>query len=357
MRRLTNILHQVLAAVLTIAALAVGQSARAASTWNVTSSTSGTTTTFTITRSESTAAETVHYRTVSLSAIEGQNFNAISGTLTFAADETSKTVSVTERTATGMFQYAAGSGGSGYRQYRFEVLDANGFLLASSTRKFEVTRRVLTHATSGTYDLGNERNVTFYNDGPLTITDAGYNGNPKDWPNKKYLDLPSTAFYDASTQAYLVENRTELRMTLDFWAYEAYDGYQYVQVLTDNTTTCDSGAGDGDPGTIQLSRYMAGFEIKTGSAYTGDYKKFTFPVLTVGNNEGHTNPWGHGTDFPLSPSRSLIQHSNGLVLPPALRTARLSSIPTSTPLSSASTPPAEVKTTGWSITSTAMSLQ
>ena len=288
---------------LTIAALAAGQSARAASTFTVTSSTSGTTTTFTITRSGDTSvAETVRYRTVSLDAMEGQNFNVASGTLTFAADETSKTVSVTERTATGMFQYAAGSGSSGYRQYRFEVLDANGFLLASSTRKFEVTRRVLTHATSGTYDLGNERNGTFYfdNTSTLTITDDGYNKNPKDWPDKKYLDLPSTKFYDASTQAYLVENRTELRMTLDFYAYEAQDGYQYVQVLTDNTSTCDSGAGDGDPGTIQLSRYMAGFEIKTGSAYTGDYKKFTFPVLSAGNGEGHTNPWGHGTDFPLS---------------------------------------------------------
>lgn len=301
MRRLTNILHQVLATVLTIAALAAGQQAWAASTWSVTSTTSGTTTTFTITRSESATAETVRYRTVSLSALEGQHFTAVSGTLTFAADEKSKTVSVTERTGTGMFQYAAGSGSSGYRQYRFEVLDENGFLLASSLRKFEVTR-VLTGATSGRYDLGNERNGTFYidNTGTLTITDDGYNKNPKNWPDKKYLDLPSTKFYDASTQAYLVENRTELRMTLDFYAYEAQDGYQYVQVLTDNTSTCDSGAGNGDPGTIQLSRYMAGFEIKTGSAYTGDYKKFTFPVLSVGNNEGHTNPWGHGTDFPLS---------------------------------------------------------
>ena len=302
MRQIIFFKTKVLALVLTIAALAAGQSAWAASTWSVTSTTSGTTTTFTVTRSGDTSvAETVRYRTVSLSALEGQHFAAVSGTLNFAADETSKTVTVAERTATEMFMYAAGSGSSGYRLYRFEVLDENGFLLASSTRKFEVTR-VLTGATSGNYDLGNERNGTFYidNTGTLTITDDGYNKNPKNWPDKKYLDLPSTTFYDASTQAYLVENRTELRMTLDFYAFEAQDGYQYVQVLTDNTSTCDSGAGDGDPGTIQLSRYMAGFEIKTGSAYTGDYKKFTFPVLSVGNNEGHTNPWGHGTDFPLS---------------------------------------------------------
>jgi len=302
MKQIIYFKTKVLAVVLTIAALAVGQQTWAASTWSVTSSTSGTTTTFTITRSESTTAETVYYRTVSLSAIEGQHFTAVSGSLAFAADETSKTVSVTERTCTGMFQYAAGSGSNGYRLYRFEVLDANGFLLTSRNRSLEVTR-VKTEATSGNYDLGNERDGTFHadNTGPLTIEDGGYDSNPVDavFKDHRYLDLPSTTFYDASTQAYLVDNRTELRMTLEFLAKESDDGYQYIQVLTDNTSTCDGGAGSGDPGTIQRSRYMAGFEIETGSAYT-EYKKYSFPVLSVGSNEGHTNPWGHGTDFPLS---------------------------------------------------------
>ena len=58
-----------------------------ASTFTVTSSTSGTTTTFTIRRSgEGTnAAETVYYRAVSLSAIEGVHFLAASGPLVFNA--------------------------------------------------------------------------------------------------------------------------------------------------------------------------------------------------------------------------------------------------------------------------------
>ena len=109
MRQFIFFKTKVLTLVLTIAALAAGQSAWAASTWSLTSSTSTGITTFTITRSESTAAETVHYRAVSLSALEGQHFNAVSGTLNFAADETSKTVSVTERTATGMFNNLANS--------------------------------------------------------------------------------------------------------------------------------------------------------------------------------------------------------------------------------------------------------
>ena len=68
--------------------------------------------------------------------------------------------------------------------------------------------------------------------------DGGYGSNPVDavFEGHRYLDLPSTTFYDASTQTYLVDNQAQLRMTLDFLAKETDDGYQYVQVLTDKTT-------------------------------------------------------------------------------------------------------------------------
>ena len=80
-----------------LAAAATGAAIPAyASAFTVTSTTSSGITTFTITRSGSVASETVYYRTVSLSAIEGQHFTAVSGSLTFAAGQTSKTVTVTE---------------------------------------------------------------------------------------------------------------------------------------------------------------------------------------------------------------------------------------------------------------------
>ena len=267
------------------------QSVCAANIFSVTRTTSGTTTTFTITRSngDTSIAETVYYRTVSLSALDGQNFTGVSGTLTFNAGETTKTVNVTEQTATDMFKYAAGYS-SWNRSYRFEVLDANGFLLADLDRNIGVTR-VQTQALSDIYDLGNTRDGIMSTT-TLTITDQGY--------AKNSVTVTSGSFYDSNTQSYLVANGTQLRMTLDFEAKEKNDGYQHIQILTDNTSTNDTGAKDGDPGTISLSRYMACFEIKKGSKYDTEYKKFTFPVLTVGNNEGHTNPWGYGTDFPLS---------------------------------------------------------
>ena len=84
-----------LTAVLTIAALAVGQSAWAVGTFTVNASYDSSTnqTTFTITRTGDTSAtETVYYRTVSLSAIAGQHFTAQSGNLTFDADHNERSV-------------------------------------------------------------------------------------------------------------------------------------------------------------------------------------------------------------------------------------------------------------------------
>ena len=89
-----TITQKVLALVLTIAALAAGQSATAqVGTFTVTN-TSGST--FTITRTTNTdATEKVMYRTVSLSAIAGTHFTAASGTLTFDAENNTRTVTVT----------------------------------------------------------------------------------------------------------------------------------------------------------------------------------------------------------------------------------------------------------------------
>ena len=84
---------------LLVAAMAFGTNAWAQLTWNVTSSTSNHVTTFTITRSGSYLPEQiVGYRTISLSAIEGQHFYAANDTLLFKEGWTSRTVTVTEKT-------------------------------------------------------------------------------------------------------------------------------------------------------------------------------------------------------------------------------------------------------------------
>ena len=76
-------------AVLLTVALLVGQQAWAESSWEVKNN-NGTSNTFTIKRSEKGYAQTVHFRTISLSAYAGQHFTAVDMDYTFPADEDEK---------------------------------------------------------------------------------------------------------------------------------------------------------------------------------------------------------------------------------------------------------------------------
>lgn len=271
--RLKNIIQtKVLAAILTIAALMAGQGVWA--TGNFTVRNDGNT--FIITRSgNTTISETVSYRTVSLSAIEGKHFKTATGTLTFGINETTRQVTVeevTEPSTSNVYNYQNGP----ERSYRFEVLDQGGYILASGDRTMTIGFSVPSS------DVFSEKKASIYSDDiALGVTDAGY--------AQGYKYVRSTAFYEAATQYYLSTINAQLRMTLKFRAREEYDGYQYVQILVDNIQTCDTGAGNGDPGTIRASRYMAGFEIEgKGSDF---YYGYTFPVTSVGNDAGATKPW------------------------------------------------------------------
>lgn len=279
------------AALLMLTILLAGQRAWAQNI-SVSYSNEGKTTTFTITRSGSLPKQTLRYRTVSLSAFKGQHFeNDYSGMLNFQANEASKTVTVKEKVpTTDVFKYAVSQSGNGVLDYRFEVLDANGFLLTSCDRSCAVT------AVNST-DIDKERNKQFPVQDYCEIQDGGYDSNPigSDYSEHHYLALSSTDFFEAGTQAYLAAIGAELRMTLEMEAKEIEDGYQYIQLLTDNTTSYDAKGRDGVPSAIDKSRYMAGFEMQR-SYIDATYKKYTFPVLSAGDNAGAINPWGYSTE-------------------------------------------------------------
>ena len=294
--------------------MAAGLMARAESTWSVevTSHNDQTNiTTFTIRRSDKTYAQKVLYRTVSLSAYAGQHFTAVSDTLEFLANEDAKTVTVKERTPSDTYAYAYQTGAS--RKYGFEVTDRAGFRLAYAERSKTWGNNV---TSSGIFD---EKSVTVASSEFLN-KDVGYETNA-------YKSVSSDNYFNnAAPKGYLVSAGAQLRMTLSFDAKEKNDGYQYVQILVDNTTTCDkrtkndAGGDPGSSGTPSLSRYMAGFEILSGSK-DESYKTYTFPVTSVGSGEGHSNPWGHnstGKNYPLDQQRfnSNCRASDGkLILP------------------------------------------
>ena len=282
----TNRISQVLAAVLTIAALAMTQAAMAVSTFTIEPEGNGNT--FKIRRSDTSKAETVKYYTISLSALAGVHFTKTDGEYTFPVGTDSYSVTVPETAVNNIaanYLYYSGSG----HTYRFLVADKNGFEYAHLDRTL-------------TYD-----GYALTNDSPFGVKDvviqsAEYTADDDGYDVNGYKSVSSSNYFNnAAPKGYFSAIGAQLRMTLSFEAKENDDAYEYLQLLVDNTSTCDnrSGSSNGDPGNINLSKYMAGFEMNTG-AKDDTYRSYTFPVLSAGNNEGATNPWNHGTNWPLS---------------------------------------------------------
>ena len=285
----------ILTALLFLAAV----TAKAENTWSITPSTSGSETTFTISRSGDTSiSETVIYRFVGLSAYAGQHFvvskingnsiatsqqtAALSGTFTFASSETSKSVTIKEMAAgTAAYTYQNGT----TRSYKLEVTDQGGFLLKEQARNFTTGTQV---PSSNPFAV---KDVTI-NSGEVTVTAAGY--------AQAYHSMTvDNYFNNAAPKAYFQHVGAQLRMTLTFQCKEVDDGWQYVQIYANQSTSnVDTGAGDGNPGACSYAKYVAGFEHMSSSADTG-YKSYTFPVTSAENNAGATNPWGHGTGYNL----------------------------------------------------------
>jgi hypothetical protein len=258
-----------------------GQSAWAVQTWKVTDKTgytdNGRYATFTITRTESTEAETVLYRTIGLTAPAGKYFVEKSGELTFGIGETSKKVVVDELSPEGAdLIYYYWTNDVQYRYYRFEVLSQTNDELAHLDRSL--------HFWSDTY----VNSTTMFKDvlmnvfpGPVTVDDAS-NGFGQAYHAIQINDY----FTQSAPQAYLTMIGAKLAMTFDFQAKEKEDGYQYIQVLVDDDTNYDSGNKDGDVGTLEYAQLLAGFGHDPGSKNT-HYAKYSFPVPGI-------------TDFPLS---------------------------------------------------------
>lgn len=265
-----------------LALLAAGQTnAWAANTWKVEYDNGK----FKISRSgDLSITETVQYRTVSLSAFAGQHFTAISGTETFGPNQDAKEISVSEATpGTDAYLYQNGTS----RKYRFEVLDQGGFRLAFMDR-------TITTGTSVPTDVFSQKTGTIRSS-EFTINDSGYkqSGNP--------YTINRSSFYNDNAKNYLSFLGVPLHMTLELQAKEVDDAYQYLQVIIDNTTACDSetSASKGNPGTPSISSYMAGFEMYPSHTHA-DYKTYTFPVANIEDGKKVNDPWGYGTNFPLS---------------------------------------------------------
>lgn len=252
------------------ALLVAGQAAWAASTFEVTNEGN----VFTITRSETTAVETALYRTVSFSALADKHFTEVSGTLSFAVGEASKTVTVTETADIGAlavpYRYQAFES----RTYRFEVLNTGGNCVAFCDRDipYGSSYQVLPE------NLFQNVAITAFTD-PVTVDDVGFGTAP----NTYHAINIGNYFSAAAPQEYVRAIGAQLAMSFDFQACEIDDGYQYLQVLVDDDTNYDGGNQDGKVGDIVYARYMAGFGHYPGVKNTS-YAYYTFPYAVGGGD-------------------------------------------------------------------------
>ena len=290
---------------LAIVAVMIGQGrAYAASTFTVINSDN----TFTVTRSGNTAvAEDVNYRTVSLSAIEGQHFTAASGTLFFAANDTSKTVTVTESTpGTDAYKYQTGT----ERTYRFEVLDKDGYVLASKDRSItsglttfsgakvskNIQNMVYFKGTDYASDMESSKYVDVSYTPPTSQveTSGTLSGYVLIDDSYDYVQKPATVSTSTlinstnATTSYLNTMGCKIYATVCFTEKEKDDGYQYIQIIAGNSsasydTGADKNAQVYDPSN---SVYKVCFELSEGSNAEG---KQYFPHLHDCANKSEEN--------------------------------------------------------------------
>lgn len=282
-----------------IALLAFWQVGKAENGWDIQTSTSGSVTTFTISRTNTAVAETVKYRFVNLSAYAGEHYNvtkvngtnssALSGEFTFAAgDATSRTIQVTESTATTYaYKYQATNS---KRNYKLELTDVGGFYLTENTRSF-YTGTTFTDA----YLNKSITDLVYFNNGSvmsgsgnkyLDVVHSDTNGTEKkidddyDYNNSTLCTVNTGSLYndDSDMRTWLNGIGYKMYATVYFLQREVNDGYQYIQVLADNATTYDGKDGDGkiDNGPTK-SLYKAAFILSKNEKVCTEWKYQLFP--------------------------------------------------------------------------------
>ncbi len=275
--------------------------------------------TFTVVRNSTDKAETVRYRTVSLSAIAGVHFTPAEGVLQFAEGEKSKSITVEEFDITTVplfcrYQYSI------RRDYRFEVLDLGGFRLAYRDRditygdQYNVAGNHINpniedlvyirhipnsdHETEIMSGLSSDKYVDVSIREDYAIVEDGhdycygFSGYTASLWNEEYTSRDGV-------RQYFSEIGTKLYATVYFKEAEEVDGYQYIQILTDNSETYDGKDPDGKVNTPSISVYKACFELNTRG--TVDYDRYLhqfFPHRYDYKNQSAGNQDNTHTEFP-----------------------------------------------------------
>lgn len=275
--------------------------------------------TFTVKRNNTSNAQTVRYRTVSGLALAGVHFREATGTLTFAAGDNSESVTVTEYPVADLPVADRYQIYNNIRNYYLEVFNDIGQVIARGERvisgynanftyynrmfkggAFSTTVRLAdasrsssdepqafdNDSTSSTTNIRSYTKDISVRSQATTVTDAGYNQAVYTVSTQPFLDFVGAA------QEYLAATDAKFYLKTFLRLHEISDGYQYIQILVDNPNGCDTGAGDGNPGTVSASAYMCGFEHYSGNADPAwTYQSFPYRTSNDGKYECYSDKY------------------------------------------------------------------
>ena len=246
---------------------------------------------FRISRRDYTKTEKVYYRAVGISAYEGLHFGLLHGSIVFTPGKNIESIEFVERNNPYDFGLSYRYQTGPTREYRFEVLDEFGNLLASYVKTIDYDRwqyngKYLSKSLnnpiyfSGSNFASGMESEMYYDEhdtnstenGGFYIVDDGYDYS-------RYRRISTTPFLISTgiDSMYCRAAGYKVFATLGFTQREKNDGYQYIQILVDNNDTYDGKDPDGKVNTPSKSIYKACFELSSSTTpVTTDHYQF-FP--------------------------------------------------------------------------------
>ena len=226
--------------------------------------------TFTVSRSGGSDGEqTVSYRTVNGSAVGGVHFTHQNSTLTFAAGETSKTITITEQGVNAIY---GGNAATGYsndsRTYSVEIYRVDGGAVIENNRA--AAKRTMTGSTTVDPSLYNEKTIN----GTQTVVQQSHDS----WSD----NANETVTVTVENKEYCQGTADYLKYWVTFQACEEEDGYQAIQICAGSEIdTGLSHDNDGNIGNVndagRTAVYAASF-MHGGDGRNTSYAEYTFPT-------------------------------------------------------------------------------
>ena len=277
---------------------------------------------YTVTRPAAFAqlAQTVTLRPYGISALEGIHYTYASQDVSFAAGETSATVTfaIAEASPQDIAPVFRCVSDGASLCYGVEAVDEGGIRLASVVREivysvYGVNSGVLHNSitdllyiSGSSFASGYEEtgyvDVSLPGSGYFLIADEGY--------MQRKFTLSLNNLYTMIPQGYLAATDARVYAAVGFTMKEEDDGYQCIQILADNANSCDGNDPLGNVDDPSVSLYKACFELSavnnSPSVITTDSLQFfphryDFATRTEGSQ---SSTW---TEFPSDYAKLFAQ--------------------------------------------------